>query len=45
MTMEKYFLTSLSYNLLSFTGGTLLASVPFKIKQATSAAKLLAAEF
>jgi len=42
MTRQKYFLTSLNYNPVSFIGGILLASVPFKIKQATSAAKVLA---
>lgn len=39
-TRQKYFLTSLSHNPVPFTGGTLLASVPFKIKQAISDAKL-----
>lgn len=38
--MQKYFLKSLSYNPVSFTGGTLLSSVPFKIRQATHAAKV-----
>lgn len=39
MTTQKYFQKSLSYNPVSFTERTLLASVSFKVMQATSAAK------
>lgn len=40
MTTQNYFLKCLSYNPVSFTEGTLLASVPSKAMQATSAAKV-----
>lgn len=40
MPTQKYFLKSLSYNPVSFTKRTLLASVPFKVMAATSAAKV-----
>lgn len=40
MTTQKHFLESLSYNAVSFTKWTLLASVPLKVMQATSAAKV-----
>lgn len=40
MTIHKYFHKSLSYSPVSFTEGTLLASVLFNVMQATSAAEV-----